>query len=128
MRDGGPDAFYGGDIAKRIVAAAAAAGSPLAIEDFAEHTSDWMEPLRVAYRKGEAASFPPPAQGMSALMILGLADGFDVSALGPPSARPRMSSTSDNVLDVDSPFAHAQPVTSDKAGPEGGPSGAAGHD
>jgi gamma-glutamyltranspeptidase len=82
VRDGGPDAFYGGDIAKRIVAAAAAAGSPLALEDFAEHTSDWLEPLRVAYRKGEAASFPPPAQGMSALMILGLADGFDVGALG----------------------------------------------
>jgi gamma-glutamyltranspeptidase/glutathione hydrolase len=82
VRDGGPDAFYDGDIARRIVAAAAAAGSPLALEDFAEHTSDWMEPLRVAYRKGEAASFPPPAQGMSALMILGLADGFDVSALG----------------------------------------------
>jgi len=82
VRDGGPDAFYGGDIAKRIVAAAAAAGSPLALEDFAEHTSDWMEPLRVAYRKGEATSFPPPAQGMSALMILGLADGFDVSAQG----------------------------------------------
>ena len=82
VRDGGPDAFYGGDIAKRIVAAAAAAGSPLALEDFAEHKSDWMEPLRVAYRKGRAASFPPPAQGMSALMILGLADGFDVRGLG----------------------------------------------
>ena len=82
VRDGGTDAFYGGDIAKRIVAAAAAAGSPLALEDFAEHKSDWMEPLRVAYRKGRAASFPPPAQGMSALMILGLADGFDVRGLG----------------------------------------------
>ena len=82
VRDGGTDAFYGGDIAKRIVAAAAAAGSPLALEDFAEHKSDWMEPLRVAYRKGQAASFPPPAQGMSALMILGLAGGFDLRGLG----------------------------------------------
>lgn len=82
VRDGGPDAFYGGDIAKRIVAAAAAAGSPLAIEDLADHASEWMEPLRVAYRNGQAASFPPPAQGMSALMILGLADGFDLRGLG----------------------------------------------
>ena len=82
VRDGGPDAFYGGDIAKRMVAAAATAGSPLALDDFAQHTSNWMEPLRVAYRTGEAASFPPPAQGMSALMLLGLADGFDVGALG----------------------------------------------
>ena len=82
VRDGGPDAFYGGDLAKRIVAAATAAGSPLALEDFTGHRSDWMEPLRVTYRKGQAASFPPPAQGMSALMMLGLADGFDVGALG----------------------------------------------
>jgi len=82
VRDGGPDAFYRGDLARRIVASAAAAGSPLALEDFSEHRSDWMEPLRIAYRKGEAASFPPPAQGMSALAILGLADGFDVGALG----------------------------------------------
>jgi len=82
VRDGGPDAFYGGDISKRIVAAAAAAGSPLALEDFADHASGWMEPLRVAYRGGQAASFPPPTQGISALMILGLADGFDVRGLG----------------------------------------------
>ncbi len=81
VRDGGPDAFYGGDIARRIVAAAGKAGSPLAIEDFAEHQSDWMEPLRIAYRKGQAASFPPPTQGMSALAMLGVADGFDVAEL-----------------------------------------------
>jgi gamma-glutamyltranspeptidase len=81
VRDGGPDAFYGGDIAQRIAAAAGQAGSPLAIEDFAEHRSDWMEPLRIAYRKGQAASFPPPTQGMSALAMLGVADGFDVAEL-----------------------------------------------
>lgn len=81
VRDGGPGAFYGGDIARRIAAAAGKAGSPLAIEDFAEHRSDWMEPLRIAYRKGQAASFPPPTQGMSALAMLGVADGFDVAEL-----------------------------------------------
>ena len=82
VRDGGPDAFYGGDIARRIVAAASAAGSPLTIADFSEHRSDWMEPLRIAYRKGQAASFPPPTQGMSALAMLAVADGFDVADLG----------------------------------------------
>ena len=81
VRDGGPDAFYGGDIARRVVAAASAAGSPLGLEDFSEHRSDWMEPLRIAYRKGQAASFPPPAQGMSALAMLAVADAFDVADL-----------------------------------------------
>src|SRR5262252_37579 len=82
VRDGGPDAFYGGEIARRIVAAAAQAGSPLRMEDLAEHRSDWMEPLRIGYGKGQAASFPPPSQGMSALAMLAIADGFDVSELG----------------------------------------------
>src|SRR5215510_2677675 len=81
VRDGGPDAFYSGDVARRIVAAASVAGSPLALEDFSEHRSDWMEPLRMAYRKGQAASLPPPTQGMSTLAMLALADGFDVAEL-----------------------------------------------
>lgn len=81
VRDGGPDAFYRGDIARRIAAAAGQAGSPLAVEDLAEHRSEWMEPLRVAYRKGQAASFPPPTQGMSALAMLAVADGFEVAGL-----------------------------------------------
>ena len=82
VRDGGPDAFYSGEIARRMVAAAAQAGSPLRMEDLAEHRSEWMEPLRMAYGKGQAASFPPPTQGVSALAMLAVADGFDVSELG----------------------------------------------
>src|SRR6266852_5565427 len=81
VRDGGPDAFYGGDIARRIAAALSAAGSPLSLEDFAEHRSEWVEPLRVAYRKGQACSFPPPTQGIPALAILALADRFDMAGL-----------------------------------------------
>ena len=81
VRDGGPDAFYSGDIARRIVAAVSAAGSPLSREDFAEHKSEWVEPLRVAYRKGQACSLPPPTQGIPALAILALADRFDMAGL-----------------------------------------------
>jgi gamma-glutamyltranspeptidase/glutathione hydrolase len=33
----------------------------------------------VAYRGGEAASFPPPTQGFAALAILALLDGFDLA-------------------------------------------------
>ena len=66
---------------RRLVAAAAAAGSPLAAEDLAEHRSDWMEPLRIAYAEGQVASFPPPTQGISALAVLGMTERFDMSAL-----------------------------------------------
>ena len=81
VRDGGAEAFYRGDLARRLVAPAAAAGSPLAVEDLAEHRSDWTEPLRMAYAEGEVASTPPPTQGMSALALLGLTEGFDMTSL-----------------------------------------------
>ncbi len=77
----GADEFYRGRLARRIAEGAAAAGSPLSREDFAAHRADWVEPLRVSYRGGEAASFPPPTQGFAALAILALLEGFDLATL-----------------------------------------------
>jgi len=79
-RDGAEE-FYRGQLARRIAAAAAQAGSPLRAEDFAAHRADWVEALRVPYRGGEAASFPPPTQGFAALAILALLEGFDVASM-----------------------------------------------
>jgi oxamate amidohydrolase len=79
--EGGADEFYRGALARRIADGAARAGSPLAAGDLAEHRAEWVEPLRVRYRGGEAASFPPPTQGFAALAILSLLEGFDVAAL-----------------------------------------------
>ncbi len=77
----GPEEFYRGGLARRLADGVARAGSPLALADLAEHRADWVEPLRVRYRGGEAASFPPPTQGFAALAILALLEGFDVAAL-----------------------------------------------
>ncbi|HSE94024.1 MAG TPA: gamma-glutamyltransferase [Methylomirabilota bacterium] len=81
VAEGGAEEFYRGGLARRIAAGAAAAGSPLTARDLAEHTADWVEPLRVPYRGGEATSFPPPTQGFAALAILALLEGFDVARL-----------------------------------------------
>jgi gamma-glutamyltranspeptidase/glutathione hydrolase len=78
---GGADEFYRGALAGRIAQAASAAGSPLTADDLARHQAEWVEPLRVPYRGGEAASFPPPTQGFAALAILSLLEGFDIRAL-----------------------------------------------
>jgi gamma-glutamyltranspeptidase/glutathione hydrolase len=78
---GGSDAFYRGDVAQRLVAAARAEGSPLAMEDLAAYRAEWMEPLRLPHHHGEVVSFPPPTQGVSALALLGIAQGFDLAAL-----------------------------------------------
>jgi len=81
LAEDGPEAFYRGRLAHRIVDGAARAGSPLALADLAAHRAEWTEPLRVRYRGGEAASLPPPTQGFAALAILSLLEGFDVAAL-----------------------------------------------
>ena len=81
LADDGAETFYRGALGRRIAEGAARAGSPLAAGDFAEHRADWVEPLRLGYRGGEAATFPPPTQGFAALAILSLLEGFDVAAL-----------------------------------------------
>jgi gamma-glutamyltranspeptidase len=73
-----PDALARGPL---VQANAADAGSPLSVGDFAAHRSEWMDPLMLPWNGGVAASFPPPTQGMSALALLGLAEGFDLAAL-----------------------------------------------
>jgi oxamate amidohydrolase len=78
---GGVETFYRGALGRRIAVGAAAAGSPLTFEDLAAHRAEWVEPLRVRYRNGEAASLPPPTQGFAALAILSLLEGFDIGAL-----------------------------------------------
>jgi gamma-glutamyltranspeptidase len=82
IRDGGAEIFYRGEVARRLLDALHAAGSPLAASDFAEHRSDWMAPVTIAYGDGQAASFPPPTQGVSALAMLALSERFDVATLG----------------------------------------------
>ena len=78
---GGAETFYHGALGRRIAQGAAAAGSPLTADDLAAHRAQWVDPLRVPYRGGEAASFPPPTQGFAALAILSLLEGFDLRSL-----------------------------------------------
>jgi gamma-glutamyltranspeptidase/glutathione hydrolase len=77
----GPEAFYRGALARALATAFAACGSPLTLHDLQAHRADWVEPLRVPYRGGEAASFPPPTQGFAALAILALLEGFELGTL-----------------------------------------------
>jgi gamma-glutamyltranspeptidase len=81
IAQGGADEFYRGELGRRMAAGAALLGSPLTFADLAEHRADWVDPLRLSYRGGEAASLPPPTQGFTALTILGLLEGFDLSGL-----------------------------------------------
>ena len=63
IAQGGPKAFYEGEIAQRIVAAAQAHGSPLSLDDFRNYRPRFTKPLAVCYRGHCVYSSPPPLTG-----------------------------------------------------------------
>lgn len=79
---GGRDVFYKGDIAKEIDRYMKANGGFLRYEDMAEHSSDWVKPVSSNYRGYDVWELPPNGQGIAALHILNLMEGFDVKAMG----------------------------------------------
>jgi gamma-glutamyltranspeptidase/glutathione hydrolase len=68
----GPDAFYEG-----ALAAAVADCCWLSEDDLAQHSSEWVEPLRYDYRGIEVCELPPNGQGAAALLALALYDGLE---------------------------------------------------
>src|SRR5258708_11682650 len=78
----GRDAFYKGEIADKIDAFMRANGGFLRKADFENHTSTWVEPVSVSYRGYDVFELPPNGQGIAALQILNILEGFDLRALG----------------------------------------------
>jgi gamma-glutamyltranspeptidase/glutathione hydrolase len=78
----GPDTFYRGEIAERIVRAVRAAGGAMTTEDLANHHSVWEEPISVAYRGLRVWECPPNGQGLAALLALGVLDGCELPPAG----------------------------------------------
>jgi gamma-glutamyltranspeptidase/glutathione hydrolase len=83
---GGRDAFYKGDIARAIDAYMKANGGFLSCEDLAEHRSQWVDPVSVSYRGYDIWELPPNDQGIAALQMLNILEGFDLEKMGFGSA------------------------------------------
>jgi gamma-glutamyltranspeptidase/glutathione hydrolase len=82
----GRDEFYKGDIARRIGAYMAEQGGLLTYEDLAAHQSEWVTPVSTNYRGWDVYELPPNGQGIAALQILNLLEGFDIASMGFGSA------------------------------------------
>ncbi len=78
----GRDAFYRGEIADRIDAFMRANGGWLRKVDFEKHTSTWVEPLSTNYRGYDVYELPPNGQGIAALQMLNILEGFDLKKMG----------------------------------------------
>lgn len=84
----GPDAFYKGETARRIVAASRAHGGIMAMGDFARYRARELPPLECDYRGFHVISAPPPSSGGVVLCeTLNILEGYPMAALGFHSAQ-----------------------------------------
>ena len=82
----GRDAFYTGDIARRVVACSTRHTGAIAAADLAGYDAEWVAPLSTTYRGWTVYELPPNGQGISALMMLNLLELFPIGRYGHNSA------------------------------------------
>ena len=86
IADGGRDAFYKGEIAQKIVDYVRSEGGFFSIRDFADHHSDWIEPVSTNYRGYDVWELPPNGQGIAVLQILNVLEKYNIKSMGFGSA------------------------------------------
>lgn len=83
----GPDAFYSGPVAEKIIAAVAQAGGIMTLDDLKAYRPIQRQPVRGIYRGHDLVSMPPPSSGgVHLIEILNILEGFDLAASGAESA------------------------------------------
>jgi len=83
---GGRDAFYKGDIASTIANYMKSNGGFISVEDLADHTGNWVDPVSTNYRGYDVWELPPNGQGIAALQILNIMEQYDLSSMKVDSA------------------------------------------
>lgn len=78
--------FYEGEIAAAIADDFERNGGFITREDLASYRARWTEPIRGRYRDLDIAAAPAPAGGLTLLQMLNYLEGFDLAAMGWPSA------------------------------------------
>src|SRR5246500_632767 len=72
----GRDAFYKGEISKKILETMGRHGGVMTPQDLAEYSSEWVEPISTAYRDWTVYELPPNGQGLAALEMLNMMETF----------------------------------------------------
>ena len=87
IADEGKDAFYGGEIADKIVVDMAAHGGLIDAEALASYRPVIREPVNGTYRGFDIVSMPPASSGgVHVIQILNMLEHFPVAEYGPGSA------------------------------------------
>ncbi len=84
---GGREAYYTGEIARRIVATSTRLGGTMTAADLAEFHAEWVDPISTTYRGWTVYELPPNGQGVAALAMLNIMETFPVAEWGHNTAR-----------------------------------------
>ncbi len=84
-RQGRPG-FYEGPVAKTIEIYMQNIGGFLTARDLKDHRSEWVIPVSTEYRGYRVWELPPNGQGIAALQILNILEGYDIRSMGFGSA------------------------------------------
>lgn len=72
----GRDAFYKGEISKKILDAEKRHNGTMTAQDLAEFSAEWVDPISTTYRDWTVFEMPPNGQGIGALEMLNIMDTF----------------------------------------------------
>jgi len=70
LNSNGIESFYRGEIAKRIIEFSRATDGYLSLDDLADHSNLWIDPISINYRGIDVCELPPNGQGLAALLAL----------------------------------------------------------
>jgi len=78
----GAAGFYERKTAEAILSLSRETGGTMTAADLREYTSEWVEPISTTYRGWTVWELPPNTQGIAALMMLNLMEGFPLGEYG----------------------------------------------
>lgn len=78
--------FYGGEICDTILDFSDRHNGLLSRKDFDDHTTTWVDPISCDYRGYTVYELPPNGQGVTALEMLNILEGYNISTLKHNSA------------------------------------------
>jgi len=79
---GGREAFYKGEIAKKLLAGMKRHGGTMVEEDLSKFSSEWVDPISTTYRDWTVYELPPNVQGLAALEMLNIMETFPLGQKG----------------------------------------------
>jgi gamma-glutamyltranspeptidase/glutathione hydrolase len=82
----GVESFYGGEVCDAILDFSDKHDGLFSRRDFEDHRTTWVEPIATDYRGWTVYELPPNGQGLTALEVLNILEGYDLADLGHNSA------------------------------------------